>query len=186
MVASPASSSWKTISTSRQVRIKRSLDLARADLRPVQDAAANSGATMVLGINEIDREFNGPTLFNTVLIIGPDATLLNRHRRVTPNQTRRAWFGDGRCLEIASRRYAGRANWIARREAICRLRAMRFMPGHRNLCRSHMGRGRKLDCHNASHRRGSRLLGDWHRHRDAGQRCSERARQALQAGRLDQ
>src|SRR5271169_5430589 len=95
MVASPASSSWKTISTSKQVRIKRSLDLARADLRPVQDAAANSAATIVLGINEIDGEFNGPTLFNTVVIIGPDAILLNRHRKVTPNQPAAHGLGMG-------------------------------------------------------------------------------------------
>jgi nitrilase len=61
---------------------ENAVDLARADLRPVQDAAANCGATVVLGINEIDSEFSGTTLFNTVVMIGSDGTLLNRHRKL--------------------------------------------------------------------------------------------------------
>src|ERR1700741_3342844 len=55
------------------------VDLARGDLQGVQDAAARHGATVVLGINELDSAFSGTTLFNTVVIVGPNGALLNRH-----------------------------------------------------------------------------------------------------------
>jgi nitrilase len=81
---------------------ENAVDLARADLRPVQDAAANCGATIVLGINEIDSEFSGTTLFNTVVIIGADGTLLNRHRKMMPtNPERMVWgMGDASGLRV--------------------------------------------------------------------------------------
>jgi nitrilase len=79
-----------------------SIDLARGDLQPVQDAAANHGVTIVLGINEIDSRFSGTTLFNTVVVIGPDGTLLNRHRKLMPtNPERMVWgMGDGSGLKV--------------------------------------------------------------------------------------
>jgi nitrilase len=81
---------------------ENAVDLARADLRPVQDAAANCGATIVLGINEIDSEFSGTTLFNTVVMIGPDGALLNRHRKMMPtNPERMVWgMGDASGLRV--------------------------------------------------------------------------------------
>src|SRR5712675_971247 len=51
---------------------ENAVDLARDNLRPVRDAAVKCGATIVLGINEIDSEFSGTTLFNTVVMIGAD------------------------------------------------------------------------------------------------------------------
>jgi nitrilase len=79
-----------------------SVDLARGDLQPIQDAAAKHGVTVVLGINEIDSRFSGTTLFNTVVVIGPDGTLLNRHRKLMPtNPERMVWgMGDGSGLRV--------------------------------------------------------------------------------------
>ncbi len=79
-----------------------SVDLARGDLQPVQDAAASHGVTIVLGINEIDSRFSGTTLFNTVVVIGPDGALLNRHRKLMPtNPERMVWgMGDGSGLKV--------------------------------------------------------------------------------------
>ena len=79
-----------------------SVDLARGDLQPVQDAAADHGVTIVLGINEIDSRFSGTTLFNTVVVIGPDGSLLNRHRKLMPtNPERMVWgVGDGSGLKV--------------------------------------------------------------------------------------
>jgi nitrilase len=79
-----------------------SVDLARGDLQPVQDAAATHGVTIVLGINEIDGRFSGTTLFNTVVVIGPDGTLLNRHRKLMPtNPERMVWgMGDATGLRV--------------------------------------------------------------------------------------
>ncbi len=65
------------------------VDLKGDDLTPVSEAAARHGVTVVLGISEIDVEFSGTTLFNTVVIIGPDGRLLNRHRKLMPTNPER-------------------------------------------------------------------------------------------------
>jgi len=71
-------------------------------LQPVQDAAAKHGVTIVIGINERDSRFSGTTLFNTVVVIGPDGTLLNRHRKMMPtNPERMVWgMGDASGLRV--------------------------------------------------------------------------------------
>jgi nitrilase len=78
------------------------VDLARRDLQAVQDAAAKHGVTVVLGINELDSAFSGTTLFNTVVVIGPDGALLNRHRKLMPtNPERMVWgMGDATGLRV--------------------------------------------------------------------------------------
>jgi len=84
-------------------RLRRNaVDLSRGDLQPIQDAAANHGVTVVLGINEVDSRFSGTTLFNTVVVIGPDGNLLNRHRKLMPtNPERMVWgMGDGSGLRV--------------------------------------------------------------------------------------
>ena len=84
-------------------RLRRNaVDLDRDDLRPLQDAARRHEATVVIGINEIDSRFSGTTLFNTVVVIGPDGTLLNRHRKLMPtNPERMVWgMGDASGLRV--------------------------------------------------------------------------------------
>ncbi len=83
---------------------ENAVDLAREHLRPVQDAAAKCGATIVLGINEVDSEFSGTTLFNTVVMIGADGNLLNRHRKLMPtNPERMVWgMGDASGLRVVN------------------------------------------------------------------------------------
>ena len=51
---------------------------------------------MVCGIDERDADFSGGTLYDTVVVIGPDGAPLNRHRKVMPtNPERMVWgFGD--------------------------------------------------------------------------------------------
>ena len=58
--------------------------------------------TIVIGINELDSQFSGTTLFNTVVVIGPDGTLLNRHRKLMPtNPERMVWgMGDASGLKV--------------------------------------------------------------------------------------
>jgi nitrilase len=81
---------------------ENAVDLARGDLQPVQDAAAKNGVTVVLGISELDSAYSGTTLFNTVVVIGPDGTLLNRHRKLMPtNPERMVWgMGDASGLRV--------------------------------------------------------------------------------------
>jgi nitrilase len=81
---------------------ENAVDLGRGYLQPIQDAAARHRATVVIGIHEIDRVFSGTTLFNTVVVIGPDGAILNRHRKLMPtNPERMVWgMGDGAGLRV--------------------------------------------------------------------------------------
>jgi nitrilase len=78
------------------------VDLDRGDLRPLQDAAAEHRVTVVVGVNEIDSRFSGTTLFNSVVVIGPDGALINRHRKLMPtNPERMVWgMGDASGLRV--------------------------------------------------------------------------------------
>src|SRR5947199_5430360 len=51
---------------------ENAVDFGRGDLQPIQHAAAKHGVTLVLGVQELDSQFSGSTLFNTVVVIGPD------------------------------------------------------------------------------------------------------------------
>src|SRR5258708_8638163 len=81
---------------------ENAVDLDRGDLQPLQNAAAKHAVTIVIGINEIDRKFSGTTLFNTVVVIGPQGTVLNRHRTLmTTNPDRMVWgMGDASGLKV--------------------------------------------------------------------------------------
>lgn len=81
---------------------ENAVDLVRGDLQPIQDAAARHGVTVVIGMHELDSQFSGTTLFNTVVVIGPDGTLLNRHRKLMPtNPERMIWgMGDASGLKV--------------------------------------------------------------------------------------
>jgi nitrilase len=81
---------------------RNAIDLGGEDLAPVREAAARQGVTVVLGLHEIDSRFSGTTLFNTVVVIGPDGTILNRHRKLMPtNPERMVWgMGDASGLRV--------------------------------------------------------------------------------------
>jgi nitrilase len=78
------------------------IDLGGDDLAPVRDAAARHAVTVVLGLHEIDGGFSGTTLFNTLVIIGADGAVLNRHRKLMPtNPERMVWgMGDASGLRV--------------------------------------------------------------------------------------
>lgn len=81
---------------------QNAVDLGGNDLEPIQEAATRHGATIVIGLHEIDSQFSGTTLFNTVVVIGPEGTLLNRHRKLMPtNPERMVWgMGDATGLKV--------------------------------------------------------------------------------------
>ena len=81
---------------------KNSVDIAAGALDPICEAAAKRGVVVVMGLNEIDSEFSGTTIFNTVVIIGSDGSILNRHRKLMPtNPERMVWgFGDASGLRV--------------------------------------------------------------------------------------
>src|SRR4249919_2331545 len=69
--------------------LKSSVCLKRGDLLPLTEAAREYQVTVVCGLNERDEEFGGGTLYNTVLVIGPEGTILNRHRKLMPTNPER-------------------------------------------------------------------------------------------------
>jgi nitrilase len=81
-----------------------SVDIGRGDLEPLCKAAAAHGVTVVCGLDEIDSAFSGTTIFNTVVVIGPDGAILNRHRKLMPtNPERMVWgWGDASGLNVVA------------------------------------------------------------------------------------
>jgi nitrilase len=78
------------------------IDLETDQLDPVRRAAERCRLTVALGIHELDSRFSGTTLFNTVVVVGPDGRLLNRHRKLMPtNPERMVWgMGDASGLRV--------------------------------------------------------------------------------------
>lgn len=77
------------------------VSLADGDLAPLCEAARVNEVTVVCGIEERDTEFSRSTLYNTVVVIGPDGAIQNRHRKLMPtNPERMVWgFGDATGLK---------------------------------------------------------------------------------------
>jgi len=76
--------------------LQNAVDMTGDDLTPLYEAARRHQVSVVCGINERDGKQSRGTLYNTVVVIGPEGTLLNRHRKLMPtNPERMVWgFGD--------------------------------------------------------------------------------------------
>jgi nitrilase len=72
-----------------------SIDLVADGLRPLRDAAAERGVVVVCGIQEREGEFSRATLYNTLVTIGADGAVLNRHRKLMPTDPERMVWGQG-------------------------------------------------------------------------------------------
>ena len=82
--------------------VANAVDLARDDLRPIQEAARRHGIVVIVGVHERDAAFSRATLYNTLVTIGPDGSILNRHRKLVPtNPERMIWApGDASGLRV--------------------------------------------------------------------------------------
>ena len=78
------------------------MNLDSDDLAPLYDAAKKHQVTVVCGIEERDNELSRATLYNSVLTIGADGKLQNRHRKLMPtNPERMVWgFGDASGMKV--------------------------------------------------------------------------------------
>ena len=71
------------------------VNLAGDDMAPLCQAARQHQVTIACGVHERDADFSRSTLYNTVVIIGPDGAVLNRHRKVMPTSPERMVWGFG-------------------------------------------------------------------------------------------
>ena len=69
-----------------------SVDIDAGELGPLRDAAKNNKIAIVCGMNERDGTLSKATIYNTVVIIGTEGNILNRHRKLMPtNPERMVW-----------------------------------------------------------------------------------------------
>jgi nitrilase len=82
--------------------LDNSVDLVADDLRPLREAAAQRNVVVVCGVHERDGAHSRATLYNTLVTIGPDGSILNLHRKLVPtNPERMVWgYGDARGLRV--------------------------------------------------------------------------------------
>jgi nitrilase len=96
--------------------VANSVDLAADDLRTLRDAAAERHTTVVVGVHERDGRFSRGTLYNTLVTIGSDGSVLNRHRKLVPTNPERMVWGQGdanglRVLDTEAGRLGGLICW---------------------------------------------------------------------------
>ncbi|WP_432473035.1 carbon-nitrogen hydrolase family protein [Amphritea sp. HPY] len=82
--------------------LENSVSLVDGDLDRICEAAAKAGVVVVIGMHERDSCYSGTTLYNTVVVVGTDGSILNRHRKLMPtNPERMVWgAGDGSGLRV--------------------------------------------------------------------------------------
>ncbi|MEJ2590067.1 MAG: carbon-nitrogen hydrolase family protein [Candidatus Thiodiazotropha sp.] len=82
--------------------LENAVDLETGQLDPVREAAAKAQATVVIGINERDGTSGRSTLYNSIVTLGADGRILNRHRKLMPTHPERmVWgFGDASGLRV--------------------------------------------------------------------------------------
>ena len=95
---------WRTPAWSDTEFVKRfyanAVSVPGRPSQRIGEAAAEASAYVVIGVTEID----GGTLYNTLLYLGPDGRLLQRHRKLMPTGGERTvWgMGDGSELGVVS------------------------------------------------------------------------------------
>ncbi|MDI1270293.1 MAG: carbon-nitrogen hydrolase family protein [Polaromonas sp.] len=84
--------------------VEQSVSLPGPELAPVQEAARAAGVFVALGVNERNAEASGTSLFNTVVLMGPDGEIVAKHRKLVPTGPERlVWAqGDGSTLSPVS------------------------------------------------------------------------------------
>jgi nitrilase len=75
--------------------LANAVDIANGDLSQLCEAARAHAVTIVCGINECDRQKGGGTLYNSVVVIGSNGAVLNRHRKLMPTNPERMVHGFG-------------------------------------------------------------------------------------------
>ena len=93
---------WDLSQELHQRLLGNAVNVEAGELGPLYDVARRCSLTIVCGIEERDSNLSQTTLYNTVVTIAPDGTMLNRHRKLMPtNPERMVWgFGDASGLKV--------------------------------------------------------------------------------------
>jgi nitrilase len=96
--------------------LENSVNLDAGELKPIQAAAKRLKVTVGIGIHERDGDFSRGTLYNTFVLVGPDGSILNRHRKLMPTNPERMVWGMGdasglRVVDTPSGRVGGLICW---------------------------------------------------------------------------
>lgn len=95
-------SDWNLSQELHERLLNNAVVMESDDLLPLYEAAREHKVTIVCGIQERDSKLSRTTLYNTIITIGPDGQLLNKHRKLMPtNPERMVWgFGDASGLKV--------------------------------------------------------------------------------------
>jgi len=93
---------WGTSEELHQRLLRNAINIDSDDLAPLSEIARKHKLTIVCGIEERDNVLSQSTLYNTVITIGPDGSIINKHRKLMPtNPERMVWgFGDASGLKV--------------------------------------------------------------------------------------
>ncbi len=87
---------------------RNSITIPGPATRRLGEAAAQAGVIVAIGVNERDPEAGAGTLYNTLLLLGRDGSILGRHRKLIPTSGERLVWGrgDGSDLEVVDAGFA--------------------------------------------------------------------------------
>ncbi|MDF2964553.1 MAG: nitrilase, partial [Paenibacillus sp.] len=71
------------------------IEIPGAETEALGELAKELGVYLVIGVVERDQEFSTGTLYNSMIYIGPDGTLLGKHRKLVPTGSERLLWGQG-------------------------------------------------------------------------------------------
>jgi len=93
---------WGVTDAIHERLLDNAVDIENGDLAPLCQTAKDHQVVVICGMDERESRLSQSTLYNTVVIIGTDGQILNRHRKLMPtNPERMVWgFGDGSGLKV--------------------------------------------------------------------------------------
>jgi len=74
---------------------RNSITIPGPETKRLGEAAADSGMTVAIGVNERNSEASDSTLYNTLLYIGSNGEVLGKHRKLIPTAGERLVWGQG-------------------------------------------------------------------------------------------
>ena len=82
--------------------LENSVTIGDETTRRLGEAARKAGVAVVMGLNEVNAEASGATLYNSLLFLDPDGEVLGVHRKLVPTVGERLVHGrgDGSSLQV--------------------------------------------------------------------------------------